>query len=263
MTANDTQATEADVPVEKTTDTTEAQTSEASSQENEAPEVTQTKGTEEGTDVTTEVEATDTAEEQKLYAGKYKTVEDLESAYKNAESTLGKSNSEKAELTKVLNEAFLTSQPKQQVEEGGADEYDDDLPTGNQSSSSNDPVIQRLVVNDAVTRFAFSHPDANGETMQKVLSEDPNVKQIGDFDAKLEYAYLKSQSMSQSQAIKQAKKEGQNQATAKVVEKQTAQVESAKKAESIDEKAELKNKATTGTPDERKAARLEYYKKYL
>lgn len=223
-------------------DTADTQVNEADVQVDGAPEATQGEET--------EVKAEDTAE--KLYAGKYKTVADLEKAYKNAESKLGQTTSEKAELARELQGTFAQQEAEnaQQLEANGYEV---------------DPVVQkveRLERNDAVSRFIFSHPDADGAAMNKVLTTDPNIAQIQSYDARLEYAYLKSQNMSTSKAIAEAKKTAATETQAKIVEKQAAQVESSRKAETTDEKTELKERMARGGSDG-DAARREYIRKYL
>lgn len=250
MKPDDTQTPTADVPVETTaTDTAETQVSATSEQTSEAPEATQ-----ETVETTpTEVKAEETASEI-LYAGKYKTVEDLENAYKNAESKLGSTTSEKAELAKILNEAFQA--PEAVVAAPAADDFEDEP----------NPVTQEidgLKRVQAVQSFVMNHPEADAATMQKILAEDPIIRQISGHDAKLEYAYLRSQSMGQSKTIAEAEKKGAQAATAKVAEKQVAQVESARNVEVIEDGAELLTQASTGNPDERESARRALIKKHL
>jgi anti-sigma28 factor (negative regulator of flagellin synthesis) len=70
--------------------------------------------------------------------------------------------------------------------------------------------------------------------------------------------------MSSSKAIAEAKKNTATETQAKIVEKQTAQVEAAQQtATAVDEKAELKEKIASGTLTERVQARREYIRKYL
>ena len=99
MSDTETQAPQADDPVATDTSAT-ADTSEASTQTNEAPEATQE--TKEPV-----AKATDTVED-KLYAGKYKSVEDMEKAYQELNSKFTNTSQEKAELAKILNDAFIT-----------------------------------------------------------------------------------------------------------------------------------------------------------
>lgn len=248
---DDTQAVGNEAPVEQT-DTVESQSSEASQNTNQAPEATQGEAPAKEADVT-EVKAEDTAEER-LYAGKYKTAEDMEKAYQELSSKFTNTSQEKAELTRILNEAFVSPEPTQ-----GSDTDSYDL-------EESDPATVRMEAlerKSAVQSFILSHNDADPASMQKVLSEDPLVSQISGHEAKLEYAYLRSQSLSSKQAIAEAEKRGADQTQAKIAEKQVAQVESAKSAEQVDEKTELKNKAMSGNPDERKSARLEYIRKHL
>jgi len=237
---DDTQVTGSQAPAQA--DTVADQTNEADIQVNEAPEATQGEQT--------EVKAEDTAE--KLYAGKYKSVEDLENAYKNAESKLGQTTSEKAELARQLQGTFAEQEvaETQQLADSGYEV---------------DPVaqkIERLERNDAVSRFIFSHPDADGVAVKEILTTDPNIAQIGSYDARLEYAYLKSKALSSSKAIAEAKKSGASETQAKIVEKQTAQVEASRKTETTDERTELKNRMAQGGSDG-DAARREYIRKYL
>jgi len=234
----DTQATEQEAPAEEV-DTAESQPSEASEAINESPEATQeeTETEQEAVSEETEVKAEDT--EEKLYAGKYKTVEDLEKAYKNAESKIGKETSEKAQLTKALNESFDSEDPTTIAD------------------------TEKLKRDTAVLKFIFQYPDADAETMQTVLTEDPMINNISGHEAKLEYAYLKSQSMLSQETIETAKKEATKATKSKIAEKEAATVESARKAEPVDEGADLMQQATAGTPDERKAARLAIIRKNL
>lgn len=196
-----------------------------------------------------DVNATDTAEE-KLYAGKYKSVEDLEKAYKNAESKLGQTSSERAELTREL--------------QGTLNEESAQSPILD-ANGYVDPVaekLERLERNDAVSRFIFAHPDADGNAVKEILTTDPIIQQIQGYDARLEYAFLKSQNMSSKKAIEEAKKTAATQTQAKIVEKQTAQVETSRKAETTDEKSELKSRMYQGGEDGAQARR-DYIRKYL
>jgi len=242
---NDTQVTEENAPAQ---DTAELQTNEADLQVNiEAPEATQ-DGQEQET-LETGIEAEDTAE-QKLYAGKYKTPEDMEKAYKELETKFHGTSQEKAQLARQIEGTFA----QQEVD---SNQYDLGLEP--------DPVVQkleRLERNDAVSRFIFSHPDVDGEAVTKVLTSDPIIQQIQGYDARLEYAYLKSKSMTSSKAIEQVKKQTANETQAKILEKQTAQVETGRRAETVDEKTELQNRMSRGGTDG-EAARLEYIRKYL
>lgn len=244
MSETDTQAAPAQDPAQDTSDGQGAQ-SEASEQKQEAPEATQGQET--------EVKAEDTAEE-KLFAGKYKTVEDLEKSYKELESKHGQTATEKAELARILNEAFVAPEAAQQQEDT---DYSD---TSEVSKPAADDSVKRDL---SVMKFTMAHPDADGQSILEVLSKDPLIKSITGYDAKLEYAYAKSKAMSGEKAVAEAKKSGAQEAQAKAAEKEVAQVESAKKAEPIDEQAELYKQATSGNPDERKAARLSLIKKNL
>lgn len=237
MEPNDTPDTGTVAPEKDTADT---QSNETSGSENEAPAPPpEEKQTE-------EVKSADTAEQQ-LLAGKYKTPEELEKGYKELESKFGQETSEKAELTRILNEAFTAPEPD----------------TAAAEVESADPKIEKIERDNAVLKFIVSHQDASPEDMKKVLSEDPMIAQITSHDAKLEYAYLKTQSLSHDKAVSDAKKEAQTASEAKRAEKEVAKVESAKSAEPVNEGAELMNKATSGTPDERVAARQALIRKHL
>lgn len=242
-----------DVTEPTTVDTSAAaDTSEASAQvDNQAPEATQAN-----TEEATSVNATDTAEE-KLYAGKYKSVEDMEKAYQELNSKFTNTSQEKAELSRILNEAFAIQEPVAQPVANVDDSYIDEPDPVNQE-------IETLKRNQAVTMFVMNHQDANPADMQQVLTTDPLVRQISGHEAKLEYAYLRSQSMTQQKAIAEATKTGAQAATAKLAEKQVAQVESAQQSTAqVDETADLKQRMQTGTLTEREAARREYIKKNL
>lgn len=221
MSDTKTPAPPADEPA--SADTTPAETSQpvdeskAGTQTNEAPEATQDNAQAQEAQAP-ETKAEETAEER-LYAGKYKTVEDLEGAYKNASSEASRISQERAELAKILNDAFIQPESPAQPQVG-QEEYQDE----NQPDPQQDLTNRKL----ATMEFLYTHGDANGEDMNKVLREDPHIQQISDYSAKLEYAYLKSKNMSSSKAIEEAQRKGAEQAQAKTAEKQAAQVETAK-----------------------------------
>ena len=252
MSEDDTQAPVMQDPVMDTpapTDTSETNQLATT----DAPQATQ------GTDAaqetaTAEIEATDTAQE-KLLAGKYKTVDDLEKSYKELESKYGREASEKAELTRILNESFQAPTPAPvEVETAPVyDEYDSNPLTKE---------IDNLKRVTAVQSFVMGHQDADPVAMQKVLSTDPIINQISGHEAKLEYAYLRSQSMTRPKAIAEAQKAAQVQAQAKIAEKQVAQVEASSKATEADNAA-LLTQATTASPTDREAARLALIRKHL
>jgi len=207
---NDTPAqVQVDAPTQ--VDTAPAPTIEADVQAIETPEAAVAQ---EAT-----VNATDTVEE-KLYAGKYKSIEDLESAYKNAESKLGSVTSQKAELSRILADAFAAD-PVAQVAEPVYNEYEEE-PT---APASNDVYGRKI----AVMEFSMSHPDADGEAMMEVIKNDPAAQRIADYDAKLKYAYAMSQISAKPKAVEEAVRQAQAQTQTKIAEKQAAQVESASK----------------------------------
>lgn len=242
----DTQTTGTSAP--DNSDTVENQASEASVQtNNETPEAPQSTES-------SDVKAEDTVEE-KLYAGKYKSAEEMEKAYTELQSKATRDSQEKAELTRILNEAFAT--PVTTTVPDTASEDFEETTTVN-------PVVEQLQQDNAVVKFIMGHQDADGETMGKVLAEDPMVKQITGYEAKLEYAYLRSQNMGQAKAIAEAKKSAQVATQVKTAEKQAAQVESAQKTEPINEDSDLMDKATGNHPQEvRDAARLAIIRKNL
>lgn len=248
----DTQATGSEAPAETTAaDTVETQPSEANVQNtNETPEATQEN------EEKTEVKAEDTVED-KLYAGKYKSVEEMEKAYQELNTKATRDAMEKAELTRILNEAFSTPESAPQSVESD-DLYADESNTPNQGEG--DGVKRDL----AVVKFTIAHQDADGKAMLEVLNSDPLVSNINSYDAKLEYAYLRSQNMAQSKALEEAKKQGAQSAQAKIAEKQVAQVETAvKTAAKTDEKSELQERMSSGSLIDREAARKQYIRKYL
>ncbi len=252
MNADDTQATGTVAPEDTTaTDTAATQPSEASVQSNEAPDATPV------VEATSEVKAEDTVEE-KLLAGKYKTVDDLEKSYTELQSRFSKETSEKAELARILNDAFVA--PENQGQAQVAD-------TSNDYSDEPDPrdqKLEKLERQTAVSSFIMTHPDAAGDTMNKILAEDPVISQISGHEAKLEYAYLKSKNMTTQKAIEEARKQATQQTHAKIAEKQTAQVESAGTTVQTDENTELRNKATGNyNQADRDAARKSWIRKNL
>lgn len=207
---------------------------------NETPEATQGEG-----EKNQEVNAEDTAPEERLYAGKYKSAEEMERAYTELQSKATKDAQEKAELARILNESFAAPE-ESQVQT--ADDYADDY-------QQPDPVAQKIATlerNQVASNFIFSHPDAVelSDTLGEVLKSDPTAQAIPDYNARLEYAYLKSKSLVSAKTIENAKKEATNQTIAKQAEKQAAQVETVRKqSEPVNDNNEL-------TPDEiRSAAR--------
>lgn len=246
-----------DAPTEAV-DTAPTQSNEADVQvENEAPEATQaTEAAQEAT--STEVKAEDTAEER-LLAGKYKSVEDLEKSYTELQSKATRDAQEKAELARILNETFATPEaPAQQLDATDTDSYGE-----YEESNPMTKEFEAIKRKDAVRDFIFLHPDADGAVVNKVLQEDPIVANITGYEAKLEYAYLKSKSINTADAVAQAKKDSAIETKQKIVEKQTAQVETAQKAEVVDDDADLQERMQSGSLSEREAARREYIRKFL
>lgn len=238
----------------QTSQTVDPAATDTSTQVNQSEAITQTnEGTPEATqqtEETVEIKAEDTVED-KLYAGKYKSVEDMEKAYRELQSKATKDSQEKAELARILNESFAAPEPQVQ-----ADPY----------AIEPDPInneVENLKSQVAVQSFIMTHPNADASSMQEVFNTDPLVKQISGHEAKLEYAFLKSQSMSSSKAIAEARKTATQETKAKIVEKQTVQVESSKATEQIDEKSDLKNRMSSGSYEDREKARKEYIRKYL
>lgn len=219
-------------------DTAPAPNSEADVQvNNEAPEAPQ--------DVKDPAaEATDTADE-KLYAGKYKSVEDLEKSYVDLQSKFGAASNEKAELTKLLSEVFTS--PEASPQSSGYEAEDD--------VEQLDPNVQRLSELEretAVQGFLIAHSQENidGEALQKVLTDksDPVLRELKNPKARLEYAYLRSQNMARPTAIAEAEKKAIVAAQAKAAEKQSAQVESAKVSTPVNQEAELMDRIRAGDP---------------
>lgn len=250
MTAmDDTQtASEPQEPV-TSTDTSSATDQTATEQVVTTPDATVA---EQGTETpVTQISAEDTAE-SKLYAGKYKSVEDLEKSYIELQSKNGRDAAEKAELARTLEEILIAPQSDSRIEDVGSYGEVDPLATKVES-------LERLTT---VQSFIFTHEDADATSMDKILREDPMIAHIANPMAKLEYAYNKSRNESSSKAIEAARQEASNQTIAKVAEKQSAQVEGAGSSTQPDENDELYEKATGNYgPQERKAARLAWLKK--
>lgn len=191
-------------------------TSEADVQTtNDTPEVTQGEG-EQSQEVKTEETVGET-----LYAGKYKTAEDLEKAYLSAQSEASRMANEKAELSKILSEAFTADEPASV--QTADDDYLEDAPNPLARE------VEALKRNQAITDFIFANPNADGDAILKVLQTDPTAKDITSYEAKLRYAHAVSQNTAQPKVVEEAKKQAQVDTQAKIAEKQAAQVESASK----------------------------------
>lgn len=205
----DTQAqVQSDAPTPEV-DTAPAPTSEADVQANDTPEAAVAQET--------TVNAEDTVEE-KLYAGKYKTVEDMEKAYGELQSKFSTTTQQKAELSKILADAFAEPAPAPAAT-ASYDDYDDDTRVAPQESATNRDI--------AVMKFVMSNPDADGAAILGVINSDPFIQQLPNYEAKLKYAHAISQSTAQPKVVEEAKKQAQVQTQAKIAEKQAAQVESA------------------------------------
>lgn len=199
-------------------ETAPASTSDADVQtNNETPEAPQTNGEESA------VKAEETVEE-KLYAGKYKTAEDLEKAYLSAQSEASRISQEKADLTKILASGFMDEPaPQAQAQADDYSDYDDD------STPQSNPATLAMERRFAVMEFAMSNPDADGAAIMDVIKNDPFVAQLPSYEAKLKYAHALSQNTARPKAVAEAKKQAQAETQAKIAEKQAAQVESATK----------------------------------
>jgi hypothetical protein len=256
MDKTDTQVTGESAP---STDTASTVEDTAATQTNEAGELSQgtpkaaqsSEKTEESTQ--TEVTATDTAQEEKLLAGKYKSVEDLEKSYKELESKYGKEASDRAELAKILNEAFAPPAADTATDTG----YDAD---------EESPALKKATaaeLKSTILEFMYTHSDADPTTLNEILKNDPLIGRISGEDAKLEYAYLRAKSLGSEKALAEVQKKAKDATVAKIAEKEVAKVETASKADTTDDKAELMTQATSGTPDERKAARNALIRQHL
>lgn len=233
---NDTPVVEEQVPVEDTTNPQPE--NEADVQvTNEAPEASQ--------DVKDpDMNAEDTAGE-KLYAGKYKSVEDMEKAYQELNSKFTNTTQEKAELAKILNDTFTLPE---------SDSSDEDDDSYREEVNPLAQKVQALELKSSVNDFLYTHKDVDAGAMQEVLQNDPIVSQMTTPEARMEYAYLKSKNMATSKAVVEAEKRGADQAAVKVAEKHVAQVEQAQKAEPINERADLMNRIRRGDPSARSQA---------
>lgn len=191
-------------------DTAPVPTSEADLQANDTPEAAEVQET--------TVNAEDTVEE-KLYAGKYKTAEDMEKAYQELNAKFTTTTQQKAELSRILADAFAEPAPAPAAAQD-YDEYVDDTPTANPVND----VVSRKV---AIMEFAMSHPDADGAAMLEVINNDPATRNMPDYETKLKYAYALSQITAQPKVVEEATRQAQAQTQVKIAEKQAAQVESA------------------------------------
>lgn len=217
---NDTPNTGVDAPAvdnSQQVDTAETPSIEATVQvEQVAPEAAQSTG-----ETSSEITATDTAEER-LYAGKYKSVDDLERSYTELQSKATRDAQEKAELARILNETFTTPETPATapVEDTASYAYEE-----------SDPVVQKLQVierKDAVRDFVLAHPDADGQAVNQILQSDPVAASIPTYEGKLEYAYFKSQATAAPKVVAEAEKRASEQTQVKIAEKQAAQVEGAR-----------------------------------
>jgi hypothetical protein len=249
---NDTSVAPAQDPSQDTSDAVAQDT--AISPSDVAPDATQDTGAAQEA-ANAEVNADDTAQD-KLFAGKYKTVEDMEKAYQELNSTFTKTSQEKAELSRILTEAFGDTSAAQSgatVQPSSDYNYDDDNQTPVQSQ---DTGVQRDL---AIMKFMYMHEGADPAAIKEVLSTDPLVSSINGYEAKLEYAYLRSQNMVQSKTIATAKKEAAQATQTKIAEKQAAQVEQSSKSEPSNPDAELMEKALSGDVAARRAALTKFY----
>jgi len=200
---------QSDAPV--IADTAPAPNSEADLQANETPEAAEAQEA--------PVNAEETVEE-KLYAGKYKSPEDLEKSYIELQSKFSSTTQQKAELSRILADAFAEPAAPQ-VQTPAYDDYEEDSP-----AQKPDDVYGRKI---AVMEFSMSHPDADGAAILEVLKNDPATRNMPDYETKLKYAYAISQNTARPKAVEEAAKQSQTQAQVKYAEKQAAQVESASK----------------------------------
>lgn len=190
--------------------------STASQSTNEAPEAPQS-----AQEISSDVNATDKVEDERLFAGTFKTVEDMERSYQELRSKATRDAQEKAELSRILSEALMSDTPVVQAPQSQVDDYDDYTQTNNAPQNPDDAVTKKL----ALMEFAMGHPDADGDEMVKVLKSDPYIGQIGSYEAKLKYAYAVSRAQAQPKAVEQATRQAQLETQAKIAEKQAAQVE--------------------------------------
>lgn len=249
MSETDTQALQ---PVDPAAAATSTQEDTSMASEHNQADVPEAASSTEETSVN--ATATATSEENGFLGGKYKTAQEFEEAYKELKNTYDRSAQEKAELSKILNEAFASDNATSDSQ------TEDDIYSTDTSAKPVDSGVNTKV---AIMEFMMIHSDADGAALNEILKNDPMVAHISTPEAKLQYAYLQSQVQSKDKALASAKQEGVKTAQAKIVEKQVAQVETAQKAQAIDEKTELRNTYTSGNPDERAAARAEYIKKFL
>lgn len=166
------------------------------------------------------VNTTDTVEETKLYAGKYKSVEEMEKAYTELQGKFTNTASEKAELSRILAEAFA-SEPvvPTPVQSNNYDDYQEEIPSAPQDTSVNRDI--------AVMKFVMGNPDADGKAILDIINTDPFVKDLPSYEAKLKYAHALSRNTAAPKVVEEARKQAVTETQVRIAEKQAAQVEPA------------------------------------
>jgi hypothetical protein len=229
----DTQVPVGDVPAHA--DTTAPQTNEADLQEVTPPNANPSN--EENAQV---VNAEDTGSE-KLYAGKYKTPEEMERAYQDLQSKFTSTSQEKAEISRILTEAFAQPDPVAQPTAVVDDDFGDSTPSA-------PPVNDAQTRDLAVMKFMMTHDNVDAKQLQTVLATDPYVSTMGTYESKLEYAYLRSREQQSAQTVAEATRNAGLQAQVKTVEKQAAQVEQANRSQQPNPAAERNERIRQGDP---------------
>lgn len=248
MNPSDTQTPAEENPQTEDTSQKQEQSEASGLAEQEAPEANQNEEEKDSGE-----KAEDTAEER-LLAGKYKTTEDLEAAYKQLESKFGHKSNQVAELNSALTESLEQSQEAEVQTETESEEHQSTQPKVQPSASEDNRDRDIAVMKFVMTRGNEVSPEQTQE-INKVLQSDPIVSQISTTEGKLEYAYQKSRNATNQQAMQKAQEEAQKETKAKMAEKEAAQVESGKKAEQPDGKEQLLSQAREGGPEEAKKAR--------
>lgn len=173
-----------------------------------APEDNKDTPPEDGKKDGTEPKKPDEKEPEKLLAGKYKTVEELEKAYIESQKDFHLDRQDKAELKKELENIKKALEPKKPEEDPDkrrekilqrlveepeavimelADKIADKKVQERLGPIA--PVVQQMVVNNQVQAFMSAVPDANeyAEDMAKIIEARPEITKKKDW---MENVYL-------------------------------------------------------------------------
>lgn len=170
--------------------------------------------------------------QEKLLAGKFKSQDDLEKAYKELESKYGHTAQERADLQKTL-ETLAPIFEEAQVEQPVSSMEDSDPQTElkNIVRSAVSEVMAPQQANLAIEKLATKHPDFSEyvDDIMQVVKEMPELI-TRDKAAGLERAYKIAKADRFEAEKLQAKEEGKKEAYENIVQKSMGSVEGASKA---------------------------------